>query len=37
MISLSGEARPAACEPPRDPSHGDLSTNYAMVMAKLAG
>ena len=36
-ITLSGESRPAACEPPRDPSHGDLSTNYAMVMAKLAG
>ncbi len=36
-IKLSGASRPAACEPPRDPSHGDLSTNYAMVMAKLAG
>lgn len=36
-ISLSGESKPALCEPPRDPSHGDLSTNYAMVMAKLAG
>lgn len=36
-ITLSGASRPAACEPPRDPSHGDLSTNYAMVMAKLAG
>ncbi|WP_068073967.1 arginine--tRNA ligase [Novosphingobium lentum] len=25
------------CEPPRDPSHGDLSTNAAMVLAKPAG
>lgn len=24
-------------EPPRDPSHGDLSTNAAMVLAKPAG
>jgi len=24
-------------EPPRDPSHGDLSTNAAMVLAKVAG
>jgi arginyl-tRNA synthetase len=24
------------CEPPRDPSHGDLSTNAAMVLAKPA-
>ena len=24
-------------EPPRDPSHGDLSTNAAMVLAKAAG
>ncbi|MEE2970282.1 MAG: arginine--tRNA ligase [Pseudomonadota bacterium] len=24
-------------EPPRDPSHGDLSTNAAMVLSKLAG
>lgn len=26
-----------AVEPPRDPSHGDLSTNAAMVLAKVAG
>jgi arginyl-tRNA synthetase len=26
-----------AVEPPRDPSHGDLSTNAAMVLAKAAG
>ena len=24
-------------EPPRDPSHGDISTNVAMVLAKPAG
>jgi arginyl-tRNA synthetase len=33
-----GLARGAVtCEPPRDPSHGDLSTNAAMVLAKPAG
>src|SRR5579859_3584036 len=26
-----------AVEPPRDPAHGDLSTNAAMVLAKPAG
>ncbi|MGH7088698.1 MAG: arginine--tRNA ligase, partial [Stellaceae bacterium] len=26
-----------AVEPPRDPAHGDLSTNAAMVLAKSAG
>ncbi len=26
-----------SAEPPRDPSHGDISTNAAMVMAKAAG
>jgi arginyl-tRNA synthetase len=26
-----------AVEPPRDPSHGDLATNAAMVLAKRAG
>ena len=26
-----------AVEPPRDPSHGDLSSNAAMVLAKPAG
>jgi arginyl-tRNA synthetase len=32
-----GLARGAVtCEPPRDPSHGDLSTNAAMVLAKPA-
>jgi len=24
-------------EPPRDPAHGDLATNAAMVLAKAAG
>lgn len=31
------DARRAVVEPPRDPSHGDLSTNVAMVLAKSAG
>ncbi|HWC56274.1 MAG TPA: arginine--tRNA ligase, partial [Sphingomicrobium sp.] len=26
-----------AIEPPRDPAHGDLATNAAMVLAKPAG
>ena len=26
-----------AVEPPRDPTHGDISTNAAMVLAKSAG
>ena len=30
-------ARAVAVEPPRDPSHGDLATNAAMVLAKRAG
>jgi arginyl-tRNA synthetase len=29
--------RAVAVEPPRDPSHGDLATNAAMVLAKGAG
>jgi arginyl-tRNA synthetase len=29
--------RGVAVEPPRDPSHGDLATNAAMVLAKAAG
>lgn len=29
--------KPITVEPPRDPSHGDLSTNAAMVLAKGAG
>jgi len=37
QITLSGDPIIAQCEPPRDPSHGDLSTNVAMVIAKSAG
>ena len=29
--------RAVAVEPPRDPSHGDLASNVAMVLAKPAG
>ncbi|NDA08632.1 MAG: arginine--tRNA ligase [Alphaproteobacteria bacterium] len=37
--SISGDLRINAvgCEAPRDPSHGDLATNAAMVLAKSAG
>ena len=31
------DRRNVAVEPPRDPAHGDLATNAAMVLAKLAG
>jgi arginyl-tRNA synthetase len=31
------ERRSVAVEPPRDPSHGDLATNAAMVLARPAG
>jgi arginyl-tRNA synthetase len=31
------ERKAVAVEPPRDPSHGDLATNAAMVLAKGAG
>jgi arginyl-tRNA synthetase len=31
------DRRAVAVEPPRDPSHGDLATNGAMVLAKAAG
>ena len=31
------DTRNVAVEPPRDPSHGDLATNAAMVLAKPAG
>lgn len=31
------DRRAVTVEPPRDPSHGDLSTNAAMVLAKPAG
>ena len=31
------ERKAVAVEPPRDPTHGDLATNVAMVLAKKAG
>ena len=31
------ERRAVTVEPPRDPSHGDLATNAAMVLSKGAG
>ena len=31
------ERRNVTVEPPRDPAHGDLATNAAMVLAKGAG
>src|SRR6476659_4992572 len=31
------DRRKVTVEPPRDPSHGDLATNAAMVLAKGAG
>src|SRR3546814_11444089 len=31
------ERRAGTVEPPRDPTHGDLATNAAMVLAKPAG
>ena len=36
---LPGDAsrKGVSVEPPRDPSHGDLATNAAMVLAKPAG
>ncbi len=36
-IQISGELPKFVVEPTRDPSHGDISSNTAMVMAKLAG
>ena len=31
------DRRNVTVEPPRDPAHGDLATNAAMVLAKAAG
>src|SRR3546814_17833969 len=31
------ERRAVTVEPPRDPTHGDVATNAAMVLAKTAG
>ena len=37
VLSAGLDFSRVAVEPPRDPSHGDLSTNAAMVLAKVAG
>jgi arginyl-tRNA synthetase len=36
-LSAGLERRAITVEPPRDPAHGDLATNVAMVLAKPAG
>lgn len=36
-IGISGDLPKFVVEPTRDPAHGDISTNTAMVMAKAAG
>ncbi len=36
-LSAGLERRAVTVEPPRDPAHGDLATNAAMVLAKPAG
>ena len=36
-LSADANRKAVAVEPPRDPSHGDLATNAAMVLAKGAG
>jgi arginyl-tRNA synthetase len=37
VLSEPLDRRNVTVEPPRDPAHGDLSTNAAMVLAKAAG
>ncbi|MBX9644986.1 MAG: arginine--tRNA ligase [Novosphingobium sp.] len=37
MLPAGLNRAPVTVEPPRDPSHGDLATNAAMVLAKPAG
>ena len=37
ISGAAGDATRISVEPPRDPSHGDLSTNAAMVLSKSAG
>ena len=37
QLPADANRKPVAVEPPRDPSHGDLATNAAMVLAKAAG
>jgi arginyl-tRNA synthetase len=36
LIPADADRKAVAVEPPRDPSHGDLATNAAMVLAKQA-
>jgi len=37
QLPADASRKAVAVEPPRDPSHGDLATNAAMVLAKTAG
>jgi len=37
LLPADASRKAVAVEPPRDPSHGDLATNAAMVLAKAAG
>lgn len=37
MLPAALNCGPVTVEPPRDPAHGDLATNAAMVLAKAAG
>ena len=37
LLPTGLDRRSVTVEPPRDPSHGDLATNAAMVLAKAAG
>ncbi len=37
VLPAEANRKPVTVEPPRDPTHGDLATNAAMVLAKGAG
>src|SRR5476649_1062405 len=37
QLGLQADLARVVVEPPRDPSHGDMATNAAMVLAKDAG
>ena len=37
VLGSSADLSRIVVEPPRDPKHGDMATNAAMVMAKEAG
>ena len=37
QLPADADRKAVAVEPPRDPSHGDLATNAAMVLARAAG